>query len=107
MYNKNLPGRWGLTDEFHIELELFLNFASIKYDFMDGNKLICQCKKCSNGKFLDIDKVREHLCRFEFIPNYYNWACPCEPFIHDEEYWKSNQFSVREECSYYNQLNSY
>ena len=58
MYNKNLPGRRGLIDEFRIGLELFLDFASNKYEFMDGNKLRCPCKKCSNKKFQDIDKVK-------------------------------------------------
>ena len=42
MYNKNLPGRRGLIDEFHIGLELFLDFVSSKYEFMDGNKLRCR-----------------------------------------------------------------
>ena len=51
MYNKNLPGRQGLTDEFRFGLELFLNFASNKHEFMDENKLKCPCKKCSNGNF--------------------------------------------------------
>ena len=72
MYNKNLLGFRGLTDEFRTGLELFLHFTSSKYEFMDGNKLMCPCKKCSNGKFYVCDKVKEHLCRIEFTPNYYN-----------------------------------
>ena len=72
MYNKNLPGRRGLTDEFPTGLELFLDFASSKYEFMDGNKLRCPYRKCNNGKFLACDKVIEHLCKLRFTPNYYN-----------------------------------
>ena len=105
MYNKNLPGCRELTDEFRTGLELFLDFASSKYEFMDGNKLRCPCKKCGNGKFLVCYKVRKHLCRFGFTPNYYNWTSHGEPFISDEGYRKSDQFSVRKECGYYEQLN--
>ena len=61
MYNKNLPGRRGLTYEFRTGLELFLDFASSKYEFIDGNKLKCLCKKCDNGKFFVCNKVRKHL----------------------------------------------
>ena len=71
MYNKNLPERQGLTDEFRTGLELFLDFANSKYEFMDGNKLRCPCKKCGNGQFLVCDKVRKYFYRFGFIPNYY------------------------------------
>ena len=86
MYNKNLPGLRGLTDEFHARLELFLDFASSKYELMDRNKLRCPCNKCSNGKFHVCDKVREHLYRFGFILNYYNWTCHGKLFISDEGY---------------------
>ena len=58
IYNKNLPGRRELTDEFHTGLELFLDFASSKYELMDENKLRCPCNKCSNSKFHVCDKVR-------------------------------------------------
>ena len=58
MYNKNLPERRGLTDEFRIGFELFLNFASSKYEFIDGNKLRCPHRKCGNGKFHVCNKVR-------------------------------------------------
>ena len=90
MYNKNLSGHRGLTDEFRIGLELFLDFASSKYKFMDGNKLRCPCRKCGNGKFLVYDNIREHLCRFGFAPNYYNWTFHGEPFIFDEGYRESD-----------------
>ena len=107
MYNKNLPGRRGLIDEFRTGLELFLDFASNKYEFMDGNKLRYPCRKCDNGKFFACDKVREHFCRFGFTLNYYNWTSHDEPFISDEGYRGSDQFLVREECGYYAQLNPY
>ena len=96
-----------MTNEFCTGLELFLDFTSSKYEFMDGNKLRCPCNKCSNGKFLVCDKVRKYLCRFGFTPNYYNWISHGEPFISDERYRRSDQFLVREECGYYDQLNSY
>ena len=68
---------------------------------------MCLCRKCSNGKFHVCDTVREHLYRFGFTPNYYNWTYHDEQFISDEGYRRSGQFLVREECSYYDQLNPY
>ncbi|XP_042467482.1 uncharacterized protein LOC122050656 [Zingiber officinale] len=106
MYNKNLPDRGGLTDEFITGLRQFLNFASSNVEFMDGNQIRCPCRKCHNGKFLPSNKVSEHLCRFGFTPNYYNWTCHGEPFISDEDCYGHN-IQVSRDQSYYNQLNPY
>ena len=57
MYNKNLPERRGLTDEFRIGLKLFLNFASSKYEFMDRNKLRCLCKSAVMKNFKTLIKL--------------------------------------------------
>ncbi|XP_042388266.1 uncharacterized protein LOC121980336 isoform X2 [Zingiber officinale] len=107
MYNKNLPNRRGLTDEFITGLRQFMNFACSQVEYMDGNKIRCPCRKCHNGKFLPSDKVEEHLCRFGFTPNYYNWTSHGEPFISDEDYERNIQISVSGDQSYYNQLNPY
>ncbi|XP_042441812.1 uncharacterized protein LOC122027062 isoform X3 [Zingiber officinale] len=108
MYKKNLPERRGLTDEFIIGLKQFLDFASSNVEFMDGKKLRCPCRKCHNGKFLQSNQVEEHLCRFGFTPNYYNWTCHGEPFISYEDYGRNTQVSVNGDQSYnYEQLNPY
>ena len=107
MYKKNLSDCRGLTDEFIFGLEQFLHFACTQVDFMDGNKLRRPCRRCRNGKYLECDKVREHLCRVSFTPNYYNWTCYGEPFISDEEFGRNRQFSVSGDRSYYEQLNPY
>ena len=107
MYNKNLPNRQGLTPEFITGLRQFLNFASTQVMYMDGKKIRCACRKCHNGKFLPTDKVEEHLCRFGFTPNYYNWTSHGEPFISDEDYGRNFQASASGDQSYYEQFNPY
>ena len=89
MYNKNLPECRGFINEFHIGFKQFLDFASSKVEFMDGNKIRSLCKKCSNCKFHVCDKVREHFCIFGFTSNYYNLTYHGEPFIFDKEYRRS------------------
>ena len=96
MYNKNLPRCQGLTDEFCIGLEQFLEFASSKIDFMDGYKLRRPCRKCSNGKFHVCDKVREYLCRFCFTLNYYNWTCHGEPLHLRKNMEEVDKFLIEE-----------
>ncbi|XP_074577237.1 uncharacterized protein LOC141833653 [Curcuma longa] len=110
MYRKNKPNRKGLTDEYIVGMEQFLEFATSHVEFMDGEKIRCPCRKCHNGKFLQCDKVREHLCRFGFTPNYYNWTCHGEPFIPDEDYYGQNiqaSAAVSGDQSAYNQFNPY
>lgn len=85
MYNKNLPGRKGLTDEFRSGVNDFLEVATSKPEYMSGEKIRCPCLKCKNCKFLNPDEVKEHLWRRGFMDDYYNWTCHGEPFYANVE----------------------
>ncbi|OMO99515.1 Transposon, En/Spm-like protein [Corchorus capsularis] len=85
MYNKNLPGRRGLTNEFIAGVEEFIQFASTQYEHMDGELLRCPCRKCDNLQFLDPKEVTLHFYNKGFTKNYFNWVS------HSEELWVEEQ----------------
>ena len=72
MYEKNLPGRCGVTNEFINGVKEFIDFASGQHDTMDGELIRCPCVKCGNLKFFEPDEVAYHLVRKGFTENYFN-----------------------------------
>ena len=82
MYNKNLPGRNGLTNEFVAGVDEFIKFALSQDDrYKDGEKIRCPCKKCKNRKFFMLDEVTVHLYQKGFVEGYFNWTCHGEPIL--------------------------
>lgn len=72
MYRRQTQ-RGDLNPDFVKELETFIQFACSKPDFMDGSKIRCPCIKCHHIKFEEAEIVRYHLCKFGFVPNYFEW----------------------------------
>nr|GLL46108.1 uncharacterized protein LOC109173928 [Ipomoea trifida] len=72
MYRRRTQ-RGDLNPDFVKELETFIQFACSKPDFMDGSKIRCPCIKCHHIKFEEAEIVRYHLCKFGFVPNYFEW----------------------------------
>ncbi len=40
---------------------------------MDGNKIRCPCRQCSNMKFVTIEDVEYHFVMKGFVADYYVW----------------------------------
>ncbi|XP_017974538.1 PREDICTED: uncharacterized protein LOC108661599 [Theobroma cacao] len=63
-----------ITTEFVNGVTEFINFACSKTTFMWKNKIRCPCTRCSNNKFLDKDKVTEHILNRGFTGAYTIWS---------------------------------
>ncbi|CAJ2648225.1 unnamed protein product [Trifolium pratense] len=73
MYNRLMPGRRGLTDEFLKGVDEFVSFA-IQRD-TSNKEIRCPCSKCKNMKFLDPEEVKVHIYSRGFKPDYWYWTC--------------------------------
>ncbi|KAL0446177.1 UNVERIFIED_CONTAM: hypothetical protein Slati_1745600 [Sesamum latifolium] len=74
MYNKNLPGRAGLTPEFEDGVKTFIEWAKGQRGHTDGDKIRCPCRKCKNTKFRTPVEVSYHFCMRGFMAEYYSWT---------------------------------
>ncbi|XP_019171208.1 PREDICTED: uncharacterized protein LOC109166774 [Ipomoea nil] len=72
MYQRRTQ-RGDLNQDFIEGLETFIEFACSKPNFMDGTKIRCPCKRCRHISFEEAEMVRFHLCKFGFVPNYFEW----------------------------------
>ncbi|XP_073137491.1 uncharacterized protein [Henckelia pumila] len=71
-----------LNDEYINEIEVFVAFAKSNPTCLPDGTIRCPCnhKKCQNLSYWDENTVKFHLCRYGFVPNYYNW------YFHGENY---------------------
>ncbi|XP_038693762.1 uncharacterized protein LOC119991488 [Tripterygium wilfordii] len=74
MYNRLLPGRKGITDNFLLGVEEFISFACQHPIFLSEGKLRCPCSKHKNQRYLTPDEVKVDLYRKGFTPNYWYWT---------------------------------
>ncbi|KAM3287356.1 hypothetical protein P3S67_020786 [Capsicum chacoense] len=72
MYEK-LDGRGGLYSRFVTGVDEFIQFACSQPNRLSGDKVRYPCAKCQNYKFMDIETVKCHLYKSEFIENYFIW----------------------------------
>ena len=74
MYYRLINGLLNL--EFLVGLEEYIEFASSKPEWINGNKIKCPCTltKCQNCSYHQIDTVKYNLMKNGFIPRYYVWA---------------------------------
>ncbi|CAH9117021.1 unnamed protein product [Cuscuta epithymum] len=72
MYQRKDEGGY-LTQVFIKGVDIFVNFAKSKPDFMDGNKIRCPCTKCHNRQYQEVDTLKLHLVKHGFVPNYFFW----------------------------------
>ena len=74
LYSRLINGL--LNPEFLVSLEEFIEFACIKPEWMDGNKIKCPCTltKCRNRSCHQIDTLNYNLMNNGFIPGYYVWS---------------------------------
>ncbi|XP_057809998.1 uncharacterized protein LOC131024507 [Salvia miltiorrhiza] len=73
MYINRFHDDGGLNSDFLAGLETFIEFASSRSLFMDGNNIKCPCKKCDNVFYKEPNTVRYHIAKFGFVQNYYTW----------------------------------
>ncbi|XP_073121034.1 uncharacterized protein [Henckelia pumila] len=73
-----------LTNEFVNGVEVFVAFTKSNPTCLSDGTIMCPCnrKKCQTLTYLDEITVKEHFCRYGFVPNYYNWFFHGENYIH-------------------------
>ncbi|KAL9675020.1 hypothetical protein QQ045_003219 [Rhodiola kirilowii] len=74
MYNMRVPGESYNNDDFMAGVRTFIETAISRGQLSENNFLRCACSKCKNKKFLPYFLVEEHLYKFGFLPNYFNWT---------------------------------
>ena len=75
MYNRLLPNRSGITDEFYAGVNQFIEFAKGTYEFTSAGLIRCPCVKCiSRCSLLLPSDVKVHLYQKGFRPNYWYWT---------------------------------
>jgi hypothetical protein len=84
MYNRWMPMPRAHTPEILAGVKQFITVASGCQEFLNEGKISCPCCKCQNCCFLDVSKVKEHLYRKGFMPNYYQWTSHGEAGVHNE-----------------------
>ncbi len=89
MYQRTDTDRY-MNSAFMAGVNEFLQFA---FSGKESEMIKCPCRKCNN-RFYRIElKVREHLFRYGFTPNYYIWHC------HNEQYDSNlHNFSMTRSC---------
>ena len=91
MYNRNLPKRKGLREEFISGVDQFINFALSNEECQkNGESVRCPCSKCRNRRFEHPNTVVEHLYRRGFVDDYWIWTCHGED--HPPVYQEENSF---------------
>ncbi|KAL2248310.1 UNVERIFIED_CONTAM: hypothetical protein Sindi_2683300 [Sesamum indicum] len=85
MYEKNLPNRAGLTQEF--QNGTFIEWVKCQHSYMDGEKIECPCRKCKNKVFETMNEVNFDLFMRGFMPKYYNWISHGEERL--QEYFEA------------------
>lgn len=71
MYRRFIDGR--LNQEFQNGVDAFVEFASGRQAFKDGEKIRCPCRKCVNVPYQPVSTITLHLGMYGFVPNYYTW----------------------------------
>ncbi|KAL7607985.1 hypothetical protein Lser_V15G12232 [Lactuca serriola] len=72
MYER-LDDRGHVSHLFINGVKTFIEFASTKQSYMDGDKIKCPCTKCNNKAYKAVDEAKYHLYKFGFVPNYRFW----------------------------------
>ncbi|XP_073152988.1 uncharacterized protein [Henckelia pumila] len=72
-----------LNEEYLNGIEVFVTFAKSNPTCLPDETIRCPCnhKKCQNLSYWDENTVKVHLCRYEFVPNYYKWYLYGENYI--------------------------
>ncbi|CAH9105506.1 unnamed protein product [Cuscuta epithymum] len=83
MYNRVKPGRKGLTDEFKVGVDQFVNFACAQVTFVKNGVIRCPCTKCRNQCYKNPKDVKVDLYKWGFESNYWHSTCHGEevPFF--------------------------
>ncbi|XP_072079067.1 uncharacterized protein [Arachis hypogaea] len=83
MYNRNLPNRGGLRQEFVNGVRHFIDTVKKQPQFvLEGGVLRCPCNKHKNKIFLTPDEVLLDLYKYGFMPRYWCWDSHGESPLH-------------------------
>ncbi|CAM8925848.1 unnamed protein product [Rhodiola kirilowii] len=73
MYEAAGDGSSYSNDVFIAGVNQFVKTAVSNRHLSSDNKMRCPCMKCKNRQFIYIRMLEEHLYKYDFTPNYYNW----------------------------------
>ena len=81
MYNRLLPGRKSFVPGFFEGVQTFIQFACSQNEFKVEGRLRCPCFRCRNCKYDVVENVTEHIYRYGFMGDYYQWTSHGEPYL--------------------------
>ncbi|KAL9677038.1 hypothetical protein QQ045_005264 [Rhodiola kirilowii] len=84
MYEARAHGESYTNDVFITGVNNFIETAMAKGFLASDNKIRCPCTKCKNRRFINIRMMEEHLYKYGFIPNYFNWTLHGEDLVEIE-----------------------
>ncbi|CAM8880997.1 unnamed protein product [Rhodiola kirilowii] len=74
MYEARSHGESYTNDFFIAGVNNFIEIAVAKSFLASDNKIRCPCTKCKNRRFINKRMMEEHLYKYGFTPNYFNWT---------------------------------
>ncbi|CAH9072041.1 unnamed protein product [Cuscuta europaea] len=85
MYNRVNPGRKGLTNDFKVGVDQFVEFACAQPVFIENSVIKCPCRKCRNRRYKNPSDVKVDLYKWGFEENYWHWTSHGEEIPHLSE----------------------
>ncbi|KAL9690324.1 hypothetical protein QQ045_010721 [Rhodiola kirilowii] len=79
MYEARAHGELYTNDVFIAGVNNFIETVVSKGFLVSDNTIHCPCRKRKNWRFINIRMMEEHLYKYDFTPNYFNWT------LHDED----------------------
>ncbi|KAL9668530.1 hypothetical protein QQ045_006064 [Rhodiola kirilowii] len=74
MYEARAHGESYTNAVFIAGVNNFIETAVSKGYLASNNTMRCPCTKCKNRRFINIRMMEEHLYKYGFTPNYFNWT---------------------------------
>ena len=93
-----MPRRGGITLEFYVGVDEFIQLGSAQESFIRLGVLKCSCMKCEYLKFKSVNEMKMDLCKHGFIKWYYYWTNHGEdmqvmpPSVIVNEYYREDNF---------------
>ncbi|CAM9000392.1 unnamed protein product [Rhodiola kirilowii] len=84
MYEEWAHGESYTNDVFIAGVNNFIQTAEANGFIDNDNKIRCPCMRCKNRRFINKRMMEEHLYKYGFTPDYFNWTLHGEDLVETE-----------------------
>ncbi|CAM8920790.1 unnamed protein product [Rhodiola kirilowii] len=84
MYEERAHGESYTNDVFIAGVNNFIQTAVAKGFRDSDNKIRCPCTRCKKRRFINVRMMEEHLYKYGFTPDYFNWTLHGEDVVEME-----------------------